>query len=209
MTRRPTEAEKAQAEVLFAALRTYDGDDMALDGDGIDELRASFLAGETTLAEIRENCPEGFTPPDPGSAHAAAGGDLCHDENDDGCCDTCGVALGRDCPECDGNGYHRAGCFAAEDSPVSPWDQGGRGTWAERTALTSVTGTRRGDWVARVEQDNDGTFSWWARWMAYRSGGLKLATLADAQKEADAWLRRTVGVLTDAVSQPASPEHTR
>lgn len=47
--------------------------------------------------------------------HAAAGGDLCHDDNDDNCCDDCGVSLGRDCGSCDGNGYHRAGCPESEE----------------------------------------------------------------------------------------------
>lgn len=46
--------------------------------------------------------------------HAAAGGELCHDENDDGCCDTCGVLLDT-CLACGGLGYHRTNCIHSEE----------------------------------------------------------------------------------------------
>lgn len=49
------------------------------------------------------------------AAHANAGGDLCADQDADGCCDACGVSLGDPCEVCGGNGYHRAGCSESEE----------------------------------------------------------------------------------------------
>lgn len=41
--------------------------------------------------------------------HSHHAGSICHDENDDGCCDDCGVSL-AECDDCGGIGYHAAGC---------------------------------------------------------------------------------------------------
>lgn len=49
------------------------------------------------------------------SAHAARGGDLCTDEDQDLCCDLCGVSLGAPCDLCSGVGYHREGCAEFEE----------------------------------------------------------------------------------------------
>lgn len=53
-------------------------------------------------------------------AHAAAFGRLCHDENDDFCCDGCGVSLGKDCGDCDGDGYHWPGCPSSDETLAAP-----------------------------------------------------------------------------------------
>lgn len=53
-------SEHARAEELFAALREYAGDDMALDAAELDDLRAAYRRGDTSLQEIEENLPEGF-----------------------------------------------------------------------------------------------------------------------------------------------------
>ena len=43
-------------------------------------------------------------------AHANAGGDLCRDPDDDGCCDACGVSMTARCLDCGGVGYCRPTC---------------------------------------------------------------------------------------------------
>jgi hypothetical protein len=59
------------------------------------------------LAEIRERLSR---------EHADAGGDLCRDGDEDGCCDVCGVSLwDATCASCSGIGYHRAGCSESEE----------------------------------------------------------------------------------------------
>lgn len=53
-------------------------------------------------------------------AHAAAAGELCHDDGS-GACVVCAVAL-VPCASCGGTGYHRVGCVES-DATVEEGDQ--------------------------------------------------------------------------------------